>query len=224
MSFTAKQNNNKRFMELMDDIKETQWEDGTDQWIVRLNGMKKFGPRDINRLIKRNPEKYHNNVHVKKLLEFFSDADNNLRRTMNTRSPLSVLCHGDFCRNNILFKYNDDNRPIATILLDHTNIRYGSLALDLSFFLFLNTDRQLRLNRWDQLLDVYCESLAASVPSGINVPDRKSVEAEMSKHAVYGLSYISFFLRTMMRDENELDMNTFNQNNMEEWFEGLMSL
>ncbi|XP_050532598.1 uncharacterized protein LOC126900720 [Daktulosphaira vitifoliae] len=222
-SYTAKHKNNQQFLELTKKTQESQWFE-SGEWVIRKNGMKVIGKTDINRLVEKNPDKYKNNLHVQKLLEHFNEPDNNLRKLMNNYGSVPVLCHGDFCRNNILFKYNNLNHPIAALIFDFANIRYGSPALDLSFFLYLNTDRKLRTEYWYQLLDVYCKELAVSVPEGVVVPDRKAIEVELAKYSIYGLSHVSFFLRVMSEENFQLDITKLDQVSMDQWVKELLAL
>ncbi|XP_050443805.1 uncharacterized protein LOC126847538 [Adelges cooleyi] len=223
LSYTAKQKDNERFLKTLADMQESQWsEDG--QWVVRDNGMTKMGRRGVDLLIERDAEKYRDNEHVRRLSEFMKDPDKNLRRMMNVHDPLSVLCHGDFCRNNMMFKYDEAGKPVDALLFDLAMIRYGSPAFDLSFFLYLNTDRQLRNERWDSLIDAYCSALAESVPDGVNVPDRARVDAEIAKYAVYGLSHVTFFLPIMVDTEHVMDLSKYGTVSADDWLDLLMAM
>jgi len=126
--------------------------------------------------------------------ELLVDAVVTLKCVMKPDEPLSVLCHGDFGWHNLLFRYNDNGRLLDALVYDMALIRYGSLALDLSYFLYLHTDRQTRDDHWDDLLDIYCETLASVTGSAL-VPDRSQLDAEMRTHAYYGLAFVSFVLR-----------------------------
>ncbi|MBO8695574.1 phosphotransferase, partial [Staphylococcus aureus] len=76
--------------------------------------------------------------------ELLTDAMQSLRRIVASVGPMSVLCHGDFNRNNLLFRYDDGGRPVDALAYDMATMRYGSPVLDLSFFLYMNADRQTR--------------------------------------------------------------------------------
>ena len=67
---------------------------------------------------------------------------------MQPEEPLAVLCHGDFCRNNILFRY-DSGKTCDAVFFDFQQVKYASPAIDLSVFMYLNTSSELRNQHWD---------------------------------------------------------------------------
>jgi Ser/Thr protein kinase RdoA (MazF antagonist) len=70
------------------------------------------------------------------------------------KEPLAVLCHGDFCRNNIFFRY-DSGKPCDAVLFDLQQVKYASPAIDLSLFMYLNTSSEIRNQRWEDLFGEY---------------------------------------------------------------------
>lgn len=93
--------------------------------------------------------------------ELLVDVVKTLKHVVKSDESLSVLCHCDFGRHNLLFRYDDDGRSLDALVYDMALIRYGSPALDLSYFIYLNTNRQTRDDHWDELLDLYCATLAS---------------------------------------------------------------
>lgn len=147
----------------------------------------------------RLPERIVGGESRRRFNEIVADQDVSIRRALRPREPLSVLCHGDYNRNNTMFRYDEDTgRPVDALLFDFGTPRYGSPALDLSFALYMNTTQRLRERRWDDLLDVYCEALAAAVPPGVRVPGRAELDAEMAASAMFGFAHVSFFLPYQM--------------------------
>lgn len=83
----------------------------------------------------------------------------------------SVILHGDYNRNNVLFKYENQGGkevPVDLKLIDFQEVRYGSPAIDLAFFLFMNihptlikTDLFMTLlkNYHSCLIEAMCELL-----------------------------------------------------------------
>lgn len=157
---------------------------------------------------------------------FLGDMKRTLRRAINSHGPLAVLCHGDFNRNNLLFRYDDAGRPVDALAFDLATVRYGSPALDLSFLLYMNTDRRLRDEHWDELLDTYCATLAEAVSDAagvVRVPDRSQVDAEMRANAIYGLTHVSFFMRVTMEETAVVDPSVFVKTSPDQSFEILLS-
>ncbi|XP_039275458.1 uncharacterized protein LOC120349433 [Nilaparvata lugens] len=114
--------------------------------------------------------------------------------------PEAVVCHGDFCRNNIFFKYDANGRPVSLKLYDLQTPVYSSPVIDLSFFFFMNTDQKLRDEHWDDLLLIYRNAVRDTVP-GIQVPD-----LDFGRVAVYGYLLSSFFLPSMMKEQEISDV------------------
>ena len=67
--------------------------------------------------------------------------------------PLTVLCHGDFVRNNIFFRKMDDQMQAK--LIDFGTIEYNSPGTDLSKFLILNCTRDVRTSKLSDVFDAY---------------------------------------------------------------------
>lgn len=144
--------------------------------------------------------------------ELLGDARRTLQHVMEPVEPLAVLCHGDFNWNNLLFRYDSDGRPVDVMVVEMSNVRYGSPALDLSFFLYMNTDRRLRDTRWGELLDIYCTALSSAMSDlagAVRVPDRQQLDDEMRKHSFYGLAHVSFSVRLMTEEHRQVDPADF---------------
>lgn len=67
---------------------------------------------------------------------------------------LNVLCHGDFWKNNILFKYID-NEVVNAKIIDFQFCRYTTPALDLQSFLVSSVTEDVLFNRSDDLISAY---------------------------------------------------------------------
>lgn len=158
--------------------------------------------------MKLHGDQYRDHKHLHRLMELIDDINNTLRRALDPRGTFSVMCHGDVNRNNMMFQYDQrSNIPVDTLLFDFGTPCYGSPALDLSFFLYFNTTQEMRENRWDDLLDAYCDSLAATVPSHIHVPSRSNLDAEMASSACCGFLKAVFFQPCQI--QNGLDQNKY---------------
>jgi len=175
------------------DIRDTQF-DADGQWTFKNNAIGKFGKRGLDRLIERSGDLYQNNEHLRRLKVLFEDGENSLKRVRVPQEPFSVICHGDFNRNNVLFRYDEVGLPVDVLLFDFGTPRYGSPVFDLSFFLYMNTTQKVRGSRLDDLLNEYCLTLAKTVPSGVRVPSRAELDSEMAKCAFYGFIHASYFL------------------------------
>lgn len=128
LSYIAKHVNPSRFFELTAQTKETSW---TDERLLNGHDSEIFIRESVTRSIKRfdnsakkesvtgiekscniadkseSFEKYQDQVDkVKSLLSEARKPIRFMRDITTGKEPMAVLCHGDFCRNNILFQYN----------------------------------------------------------------------------------------------------------------------
>lgn len=99
---------------------------------------------------------------------------------MKTDTGMSVICHRDYCHNNLLYKYDYDGRPASMKIFDLAMVRLTSPAIDISFFLCLSTTSELRRQHWNDFLSTYPEMLRTTVP-GVAVPTMEDVQEEIWK-------------------------------------------
>jgi len=126
------------------------------------------------------------------------------------KEPLAVLCHGDFCRNNILFRY-DSGKPCDAVLCDFQNVKYASPAIDLSLFMYLNTSSELRNQHWDDLFGEYHATLTRTLARILGcaveelLPDYglDEFQKDFVAHGFYGYMICSYFLGEMSVDRKD---------------------
>ncbi|XP_075986141.1 uncharacterized protein LOC142983156 [Anticarsia gemmatalis] len=70
----------------------------------------------------------------------------------------NVLCHGDCWVNNMLFKY-EENEKIKICFIDYQAMRFANPMTDILYFLLICTDSKFRSEHLDQLKDIYHDSL-----------------------------------------------------------------
>ncbi|KAF5302542.1 hypothetical protein FQR65_LT00914 [Abscondita terminalis] len=77
-------------------------------------------------------------------------------------SPYQVILHGDSQLRNMLFKYEGSNPTVPTdlCLIDWQIAVMNNPCLDISFFLWICTDKQLRNKHYFELIDLYYESFS----------------------------------------------------------------
>lgn len=73
--------------------------------------------------------------------------------------PLATICHGDFLRNNIAFKYNENGSAIDALLFDFQTMTYSSPMIDLNLFLSLSVGYEMRQKHLIDILQIYYSTL-----------------------------------------------------------------
>lgn len=81
---------------------------------------------------------------------------------LKTDHDFAAVLHGDYYRNNVMFKYENDI-PIDLRMFDFQEVRYASIAIDLSIFMFMHVNAKLKPLLWDELLLLYHETLIVSL-------------------------------------------------------------
>ncbi|XP_037927102.1 uncharacterized protein LOC119661720 [Hermetia illucens] len=141
------------------------------------------------------------------LLEQFRQVD----------ETFSVILHGDYNRNNVLFHYDKKEgfeNPADIRMIDFQEMRYGSPAIDLSFFMYMNMHPSIREEFWMELLKYYHETLITSICDilGFELPGEhdslkkysfENFYEHFKKFAFYGVLICIHFLPWMECSEKE---------------------
>ncbi len=125
--------------------------------------------------------------------------------------PTLVICHGDFGAHNFLFKYRD-GKPADAKIMDLGNCRLASPAVDLAWLLFSNANRQMKTQRWDDLLDVYYAALAKNSPFE-GLPSRESIARAVPQKSVmncYAAATCAPFVEAIQGGKVEAKKNAVN--------------
>lgn len=82
---------------------------------------------------------------------------------VSAASAGSVIAHGDAWQNNTMFRYDNHGKPCEIMLLDWQISRHCSPIIDIVYYLFSCTTKELRDAHYDNFLRVYHESLCAHI-------------------------------------------------------------
>lgn len=189
LSYMAKQRNPEEFFRSTSQLVESRYGD-IEYWSY----MFKFGVQRLFARLTAKGGKYSRVMN--NYSEMISDTKKLLQRLLGPEEPMAVFCHGDYCRNNVLYRYNELGEPVDMKCYDLGMSRYSSPAVDLCFFLYLNATSDMRRKHWDNFLSLYHESLVTAAP-GVVVPSLQDVHAEVRAKGVYAFLVCSFFLPMM---------------------------
>ncbi|XP_062565106.1 uncharacterized protein LOC134227550 [Armigeres subalbatus] len=127
------------------------------------------------------------------------------------RNEFSVILHGDYNRNNVLFKYEND-KPVDLRMFDFQENRYGTPSIDLTFFMCMSMPTGFREKYWNILLKYYHDHLMGTLVDILKC-DRNDSRLEtynynnfmnhMKKFGLYGAMIAAHFLPWMLGSEEE---------------------
>ncbi|XP_067634164.1 uncharacterized protein [Eurosta solidaginis] len=127
------------------------------------------------------------------------------RQMVKPVEPFVTLCHGDYLRNNIAFKYSENSEePNDSLTFDLQTMRLCSPMLDFVTFLSLSCYTATRYEYFDQIFEEYYNQLTKTFKENTEVaetPDYLSPESLLSEYRRYlpcGLSSASFFLMQLV--------------------------
>lgn len=82
---------------------------------------------------------------------------------LESTGAASIITHGDTWQNNTMFRFDNDGKPIEISLIDWQLSRQSSPIIDIVYFMFCCTTKQLRDAHYENFLKIYHESLSAHI-------------------------------------------------------------
>ncbi|OXU23988.1 hypothetical protein TSAR_016853 [Trichomalopsis sarcophagae] len=118
----------------------------------------------------------------------------------------NVINHGDFWVNNMLFRYNEKNRPVGHIFVDFQMCVYTSPAIDLLYFFNTSLADDTLLAHEDTLLHEYLRVLSSTMSEvGCKTPPPTMAELKrmLRERALYGMVASFAILPVLLVDKSE---------------------
>ncbi|XP_039451661.1 uncharacterized protein LOC120430632 [Culex pipiens pallens] len=182
-----------------------------------LNSYALFFKMGLDRLFEyldNNPklldsERFKNDIST--LRSRYGEAPIHLMQKLLHQDEFSVILHGDYNRNNVLFKYEND-KPVDIRMFDFQENRYGTPAIDLIFFMCMSMPTGLRERFWYPLLEQYHGSLMSTLQDILkcdaNDPRLKpysyqNFKKHLQRYGMYGGMIAVHFLPWMICPEEE---------------------
>lgn len=91
------------------------------------------------------------------------------KRCVQPVEPIAIICHGDYLRNNIAYRYDDNGKAVDAMMFDFQTLRYASPMVDLSTFMSLSTGRIERDQHFWDIFRAYHETLIQSYLASTNL-------------------------------------------------------
>lgn len=82
---------------------------------------------------------------------------------LDATGPASVITYGDVWQNNTMFKYDVNGKPIETSFVDWQVVRHSSPMIDVAFFIFCSTTKEVRDVHYNKFLNTYHDTLTAHI-------------------------------------------------------------
>ncbi|KAF5285447.1 hypothetical protein FQR65_LT02287 [Abscondita terminalis] len=142
-----------------------------------------------------------------KFVTNMSDLIQNLLKS-NFTSPHGVINHGDCWLKNYLFKYNTYYTPIQVCILDWQLSNYGSPVIDLAYFIYSCTEKELRDKYYEILIEDYYNTFSTILTEMGGKPEQqfsfKTLQDHLKKYSVFGLYAALITLLLINNDNSEV--------------------
>ncbi|EDW72420.1 uncharacterized protein Dwil_GK20724 [Drosophila willistoni] len=203
-SYALKYKEPAKFAELTERLRESRYarDDMHPDWALILKTSLK---RMQNSIAKYQPDV--DEEFAKKFINLTEDYLHYGRQRVAPQEPIATLCHGDYLRNNVAFRYDENDQPLDIMMFDYQTLRYSSPMIDLTTFLAISVYAEVRHKHFDTLFDDYCQNLFESyrrhaiveLPKSIN---RENLLKEYIRFLPYSVSISSSFLLALVEPQN----------------------
>lgn len=232
-TYAMKVNKDERLQALVEGILPFEFSKG-DTVMASYAAMYRLALRRIFKYVDKHPETLDNDKFksdFNALRSKHGDEPVHLMQKFLERDDYSVILHGDYNRNNVLFKY-ENGKPVDLRMFDFQENRYGTPAIDLIFFMCMSMPTGLRERFWYPLLQQYHDSLLTTLRDifKCNENDPRlepysydNIMKHLNRFALYGGIVAVQFLPWMISPEEECAQlsfyfeKDFNSPEMEHW-------
>ncbi|XP_039482137.1 uncharacterized protein LOC120445658 [Drosophila santomea] len=199
-TYALKHKSPEKFAQLTSSLKESRFanDDLHPEWALTLRTGLDRAAKAVATYQPQIDEEF-----VKKFVFLVSNCTQYGRQRIAPREPLATLCHGDYLRNNVAYKYDDKEEPQEIMMFDYQTLRVSSPMIDLAIFLAVSIYAEVRDPHFEAIFSEYTLALHNSYRERTKeeVPDflsRGELLKEYVRFLPYSLSISSSFLLTLV--------------------------
>lgn len=111
------------------------------------------------------------------------------------KEPHAVICHGDYLRNNIAFRYDGNGIVNDAMMFDFQTMRYASPMIDMSTFLANSTGYEVRNKHFKHIFKAYHDALTLELLANISGWNQTDIPDYLTYVYLYASSIFRIALR-----------------------------
>lgn len=190
------------FKSMKDSLIEARFSiDGaTTEWMHCLN----FGAMRAIQAVQQTSES--NNLVPSKFLERLSQIVRSVYfyqwDCVKPKEPYAVICHGDYLRNNIAFRYDENGLVNDAMMFDFQTMRYSSPMIDMSTFLANSTGCEVRNKHFKQIFKAYHDALTLELLANAPGWNQTDIPDYLTYVRFAGFSYLSHCFQRFHQGDN----------------------
>jgi aminoglycoside phosphotransferase (APT) family kinase protein len=107
------------------------------------------------------------------------------------RCGFQILNHGDIWLNNMMFKSDEEGKPLDVSMIDFQGPFWGSPVNDLMYFLISSVADDIKIDHFDELVGFYHDQLCSSLKSlkyAQNIPSLSELHVDILEKGSFGKS------------------------------------
>lgn len=133
----------------------------------------------------------------------------------------NVVCHGDCWNNNVLFRYDDEGRPLEVMLLDLQLCRRASPATDLNYLLYTSLTGDVRKPNLEKFLASYYATFAAILNAadfgGDDYPSEEETKEDFREHNVVAAVFAMMIVPMVLMESDDVpELSTLTDDNLDD--------
>jgi aminoglycoside phosphotransferase (APT) family kinase protein len=107
------------------------------------------------------------------------------------RCGFQVLNHGDIWLNNMMFKSDEEGKPLDVSMIDFQGPFWGSPVNDILYFLISSVADDIKIHHFDDFVEFYHDQLCLALKSlkyAQNIPSLSELHVDILEKGSFGKS------------------------------------